>query len=284
MMKWLDKLERKYHKYTVHNLIQYIVGGMAVVFVLSFLNKDIASILAFSPELIMQGQIWRIITFIFLPRTYNAIWIIFSLMFFYFAGNTIEQHWGAFKFNVYYLVGTMGTMLAGIIAAILLGSAALPLTNYYLNLTMLLALTQIIPDYEIRIYFILPVKLKYMGWLLWAYLLFDFVGGNALDRIVILVSIANYAIFFLPSMLQKGKQNQRKQQYKQAHSRGVTAKQRPRNKSTKADVIQVAFHCCESCGRTEVDNPELEFRYCSKCDGHHEYCTEHILTHKHIKE
>jgi len=108
-MKWLDKLERKYSKYAIPNLIQYIVGGMAIVFVFSVLNPGISSALYFSPVAVLQGQVWRILTFLVLPRTGSFFWILFSLLFTFFVGRSLESYWGTFKFNVFYLIGVLGT-------------------------------------------------------------------------------------------------------------------------------------------------------------------------------
>ncbi|PKM66173.1 MAG: hypothetical protein CVU95_12635 [Firmicutes bacterium HGW-Firmicutes-2] len=280
-MKWLDRLEKKYHKYAIPNLIQYVVGGMALVFIFGTINPSVWGYLSFSPKLVMEGQVWRIFTFIFLPRTSSLIWIIFSLLFFLFAGRTIEQYWGAFRFNVYYLVGTLGTIVAGIIVEALYGGMiAIPLTNYYLNMTMLFALAAIIPNYEVRIYFILPVKMKYIGYVFGGLLLWEFLFYPLPQKIIIFASVLNFILFFGPSLINKSKQTYRKQQYKQANK--PTPKARPTAK--QGEVIQVAFHCCEVCNKTEVDDPSLEFRYCSKCEGRHEYCTEHILSHTHVTE
>ena len=287
-MKWLDKLDRKYRKYAIPNLIQYIVGGMAIVFIFGLLNPGINNALYFSPTLVMQGEIWRVVTFLFIPRTDSALWILFSLLFTFFIGKRLEQMWGTFKFNMYYLIGAVGTIVAAFIVELLTGSASY-FTNYYLNMSLFLALATVMPDYEIRIYMILPVKLKYLGYIYGAILVMSLLSagitGDMGTIVTIIISLANYFLFFGPGLLNKQKQAARRQQYKQANRPTPrAAAQNPRKKSTNGQVIQVAFHCCEVCGKTEVDDPTLEFRYCSKCDGRHEYCTEHILNHEHKKE
>lgn len=286
-MKWLNQLERKYSKYAIPNLIQYIVGGMALVFVFGLIYPEVYTSLYFSPTLVMQGQIWRVLTFLFLPRTDSPFWILFSLLFTFFIGKTLEQAWGTFKFNIYYLIGALGTIIAAFIVEVFLGSGSY-YTNYYLNMSLFLALATVIPEYEIRIYMILPVKLKYLGYIygviLGLQLLSALIIFDVATIITILVSLGNYMLFFGPGLLNKQKNHSRKQQFKQANrpqpkARPNTARTKPGN----GKVIQVAFHCCEVCGKTEVDDPELEFRYCSKCEGRHEYCTEHILNHEHMK-
>jgi membrane associated rhomboid family serine protease len=280
-MNWLDRLEKKYRKYAIHNLAQYIVGGMAIVFIFSYINSQILETLSFSLAKVLEGQIWRIFTFIFLPRTTSMLWIIFSLLFFLFAGRVIEQNWGVFKFNLYYLTGIIGTIVAGVFLEAVFGGSV-PLTNYYLNMSIFLALAATIPDYEIRIYFILPVKMKYMGYLFGALIVWDLLTAAVYMKVVILVSMINFIVFFGPLLMKKSRQKYSKQQYKQANQQRPT--RRPSNPKKNGEVIQVAFHYCEVCKRTEVDDPSLEFRYCSKCTGRHEYCTEHIMSHEHKTE
>lgn len=286
-MKWLDRLERKYHKYAIPNLIQYIVGGMAIVFVFNVMNPGILSSLYFEPNLVLQGQVWRLLTFLFIPRTTSFFWIIFSLLFTFFVGRTLEQYWGTFKFNVYYLIGALGTIVVGILLG-LVSSGPVYLYNDYLNMSLFLALCMMIPEYEIRIYMILPVKLKYLGYVYGGFLglqlLVSLVTGTWSTVLEIVISMANFLIFFGPGLLNKRKQNYRRQQFKQANRQPHKTRTRTKKPGTKeGQVIQVAFHCCEVCGKTEVDDPNLEFRYCSKCGGRHEYCSEHILDHQHHK-
>lgn len=215
----------------------------------------------------------------------------FSLLIMFFYGKVLEQAWGgSFKFNMYYLIGTFGTILASFIVEAIIramgGTFAYPVNNYYLYMSLLLAVAQIMPDYEIRIYFILPVKLKYLGYIYGgAILLLQFVTGDIGTQVTIAFSLLNFFVFFGPGLLSKSKSQFRKQQFKQAHKPKPRVKTRTRNDNNKnGEVIQVAFHCCEVCGRTEVDDPTLEFRYCSKCSGRHEYCTDHIFEHDHKTE
>ena len=281
-MKLLNQLERKYSKYAIPNLIQYIVGGMVLVFIFDYLNGGLIELLGFSPTLIAQGEVWRIVTFIFVPQR-GGIFVIFYFLIMIFFGRILEQHWGSFKFNMYYLIGSLGTITASIVLEALTGVPQ-PLSNFNLYMTLLLAVAQIAPDYEIRIYFVLPVKLKYIGYIYGAILGFQFVFGNLGAKIVLVFTLINFFIFFGADIYKNLRRILNKQQFRQASR--PQPKARPstvRTKPGNGKIIQVAFHCCEVCGKTEVDDPELEFRYCSKCEGRHEYCTEHILNHEHKK-
>ncbi|MBP1924549.1 membrane associated rhomboid family serine protease [Sedimentibacter acidaminivorans] len=188
-MKWLNKLERKLGRYAIPNLMYYIIGvTMAVYMVQYILNISLFYYLAFIPSFIMQGQIWRIITFIFIPPASSIITIAFVMYFYYMMGTTLEQEWGTFKFNIYYLFGMIGT----IIAAFLTGAG----TSVYLNLSLFLAFAYLFPDIEILLFFILPIKVKYLAYLDWAYFIFSLLLGTMSTRVAAIASLINFFIFF----------------------------------------------------------------------------------------
>jgi len=188
-MKWLNKLERKFGRYAIPNLIYYIIGITMAVYIVQYtLNISAYSYLAFMPNLIMRGQVWRIITFIFIPPASSIITIAFVMYFYYLMGTTLENEWGTFKFNIYYLFGMIGT----IIAAFLSGAG----TSVYLNLSLFLAFAYLFPDIEILLFFILPVKVKWIAYLDWVYFIFSLIFGTMSSRIAAIASLINFFIFF----------------------------------------------------------------------------------------
>ncbi|SHH96199.1 rhomboid family intramembrane serine protease [Clostridium grantii] len=191
-MSWLNKLERKYGKYAIKNLIMYIVGLNAFVFLLGAISPSgaysVEQKLALIPSLIMQGEVWRIITFIFIPFSNSPIWMIFALYFYYLIGTTLERQWGSFKFNIYYLLGILGTIIAGFIT-----NGA---TNEYLNLSLFLAFAYLFPNFEVRLYFILPLKIKYLAYFTWALFGFDLLTASFSNKLAIIAAVVNFFIFF----------------------------------------------------------------------------------------
>jgi membrane associated rhomboid family serine protease len=188
-MKWLNKLERKFGRYAIPNLMNYIVGMTMAVYIVQYvLNISAYRYLAFIPDLIMKGQVWRIITFIFIPPASSIITIAFVIYFYYLMGTTLENEWGTFKFNIYYLFGMIGT----IIAAFLTGSG----TSVYLNLSLFLAFAYLFPDVEILLFFILPVKVKWIAYLDWVYFILSLIFGTMSTRIAVTASLINFFIFF----------------------------------------------------------------------------------------
>lgn len=264
-MKWLDKLERKFGRFAIKNLMTYIVGLNAAVFILYLLSgPNIINNLMLKPELVLKGEVWRLVTFIFIPPSFDPIFIIFSLYLYYMIGMGLEREWGSFKFNIYYLVGMLGTTIGAFIS----GTGS---TGYYLNLSLFLAFAYIYPDYEILLFMILPVKMKYLGWLDAVLLGLDFLKGNFSDKLTILAAVLNFLLFFGKDIFYYFTNR------KKVYSNKVKF-------SSKQPAKKDYFHKCTVCGITEKDDKNMDFRYCSSCEGHYEYCIKHLKEHEHIKK
>lgn len=194
---WIDQLQRKFGRYAIRNLMTIVVGGMGVVFLLDMLlgsltGFSVSSLLAFNRNAILRGQVWRLITFVLIPPNANSLMIIFSLYFYWMIGNALESQWGAFKFNLYYLCGMVGTILSGFIT----GYA----TNTYLNLSLFLGFAMMYPDYQVNLFFFLPVKMKYLALIDAVGLLIAFFQVGLNGKVALLVAIANVLIFFWNDM------------------------------------------------------------------------------------
>lgn len=258
-MNWLDRLEKRYRKYAISNLMYYVILLNLVGFCLIQLGIVKYFDLLLIPQLVYQGQVWRILSFLLVPFNSSPIFIIFTLMFYYWIGNSLEQYWGAFRFNVYYFSGLLLTIIASFVLGIPVTSAQ------YLNFSLIFAFATLFPNEVIRFNFIIPLKIKYLAYIYAFTLILPFVKGGADDRLAIIVSLLNFLIYFSTILNTGRKQQARKKKYQ---------KQLKPKKET--------FHKCTVCGITEKDDPNIQFRYCSKCEGHHEYCENHLFNHKHI--
>jgi len=192
-MNILDRIPYKYRKYCIPNLMLYIVVGMAIVFVSDLmiypqLGFSISGLLGFDKEAILQGQVWRTVSFAFMPPNTSFLFMAFSLYFYWMIGSAMESTWGSFKFNIYYLIGFLGTVAAGLLT----GYA----TNYYLNMSLFFAFAASYPDMEVRLFFLLPIKIKWLALLDGALFLYSFVFSGWGARVALLVSIANFLLFF----------------------------------------------------------------------------------------
>ncbi len=193
MRKLLNKLERKFGKFAIPNLMTIIVFGMALVYLINFFTNpeytfNLSSLIYFDKGLILQGQVWRILTFVFDPPDSSPIFIIFALYFYWLIGSALEQQWGSFRFNVYYLTGMIGTIIAGLIT----GYA----TNSYLNMSLFLAFAMLYPNFEVLLFFIIPVKMKFLAWLDVILMIVSMIFSGWSERIAVLVSFLNFLLFF----------------------------------------------------------------------------------------
>ena len=207
-----DRLERRFRRFAIPNLMLILVGAMAIVFIMDFAignttGRSLISILSFDRDAIMAGQVWRVVTFLFVPPSTSVIWVIFGLYFYYMIGSTLENQWGAFGFTVYYLIGALGSIISGFIA----GSV----TNSYLNLSMFFAFALLYPDYQILLFFFIPIKMKYLALLDAVSFIIMFILGSWSTRLAIIVALINLFIFFGPNFIDRIKGLYRSYQWKQ---------------------------------------------------------------------
>ncbi|HAN21801.1 MAG: hypothetical protein A2Y15_08460 [Clostridiales bacterium GWF2_36_10] len=207
---WFYKLDYKYRKYAIRNFMSFIVGGMAIIFVMSIMMAssgiNLIGALTFDKSEIMNGQIWRIVSFIYIPPDTSTFFIIFALYFYWLIGNSLEHEWGALKFNVFYIFGIIGTITGGII----MGSA----TNSFLNLSLFLAFAILFPEFEVRLFFMIPVKVKWLAYIDVVYLIYAFIISEWTIRIAILISIINIILFFWNTLLNQLKRIFRNRRHK----------------------------------------------------------------------
>ena len=275
-MKFLsDKIDRfcyKHPRFGIPNLMLAIVICNAIVFVLDLVSSGTLSpLLYFNRHLILHGQVWRLITFVMVPGYSNIIWLAIGLYFYWFIGSNLEREWGAGKFTIYYFSGVLLTAIVGMIT----GYASIT----YINLSLFLAFATLFPNLQFLLFFIIPVKAKWLAWLDGALLAVSFISylvqGSIAGAVLILVSILNYLIYFWDDLIYFVRRQKR--------STSRQAMNFKRAAEAKRDA-KGYLHKCAVCGRTDTDYPDLEFRYCSKCKGYYCYCMDHINNHVHIVE
>jgi len=263
MDRLLARLERTFlGRLAIEKLTTFIVGGMAITYVLCLARPEFVLHLILVPELV-PSQPWRLVTFLFLPPQTSMIWVLFSLYFTWLIGSNLEQEWGPLKFNFYYLLGAIGTAVAGWVT----GTAQ---TNIYLNMSLFFAFATLFPDYEIRLFFVLPVKVKWMGLLSGAYVIYKFAVGGMSTKVAVGVVFANYLLFFAGHIaaLVKG----RRALVRQAARR---AEQRPQATEREEDA-----RVCAICGKKQEDGADIRVCSCEKCGGTpRQLCLEHARNH-----
>ena len=291
-MNWMDKLERKLGRYAVPNLSRYFVGAIVLGYVLSMLSPGFTDWISYDVSAILHGQIWRLFTWIFMPTTsldfFGLLFLLCVLMW----GSSLESMLGTFRMNVFLwggvILSDVGGILIYVITKLTLGTgASIYLSTYYILMSMLLALAICMPEGEVRLYFVLPIKMKWMlvfELLYLAYIVFNtfkmmiaYANGTWLGWVLglvqssqIILAVANMFLFFWAFKTHIS----RKQKKRQREFRAQFSNPRPGS--------GISQHKCVICGRTELTNPELQFRYCSKCTGNKEYCQDHLFTHTHM--
>ena len=189
-MNWLNRLERRIGRHYIPHLMKYLTLAMLGVFILEYLplQKSAWYLLYFDRALILRGEIWRLITFIFLPPTGSLFFILLSLYFYYFLGTSLENHWGGARFNIYYGIGILGNIVAGFLT----GAA----TNSYLNTSLLLSFAVLYPDMEFMLFFFLPVKVRWIGWAWGLYLLYQLFTVPWTYKVALVLSLLPFVLFF----------------------------------------------------------------------------------------
>lgn len=281
-MNWLDKLERKLGRFAIPNLTVYLLIGYVIGFGVMYLMPEMVGYLTLEPALILRGQVWRLISWVLIPPTTNLISLVFLVLLYYSLGTALERTWGSFRYNVYIFSGLLFTVLAvfGLYAfyyfrygvEVPLSVIGLIGTNY-ITMSIFLAFAAIYPNMEVMLYFILPIKMKWMALVYVGLAGYDFLNGGIGIRVAIGASLLNFVIFFLSTRNFK-----RFGPREQARKAKFKKQSRPHMTYTNG-----AHHRCAVCGRTELDDPCLEFRFCSKCNGNYEYCQDHLFTHEHVR-
>lgn len=287
-MKFLNRLERKFGKYAIPNLMHYILVLYTVGTVLDILLPGFyRSFLCLDYGKVAQGQVWRLVTFIMAPYSSSGgvLTVFFFLIEVYLyrmIGNALEQAWGTFRFNLYIFTGILGNAIAALVIYIVYKQTMGLSVAYVYGLTyifqsMFMAFAFLYPDVQLLLAFVIPIKVKYLGYLYGGFFAFEivrcFLGGAVVQGVAMLLAMGNFLLFFLWSW----------------KVQRPTMAQRKRRREFRKQVRNVAFapgeprHRCAICGRTEQDNPNLEFRYCSKCEGNFEYCSDHLFSHTHVK-
>ena len=294
-MKLLNKLEKKFGKYAVSNLMYYIIMLYALGFAIMVFKPEIYSNwLSLNAAAILKGQIWRIFTYIIYPPAGGIFTILISLYFYYMIGSMLERQWGTFRFNLYFFTGVLLHAAASIFIYLVWG-IVLEMGTYYLNLSMFFAFAAMFPEMQVLFMWLIPIKMKWLAWFDGIYFAITIAAGfmsehltvNTIYRLYTFGIIANkaYAVMALVSLLNFLIYSTTFRSVQRMTPKEVYRRKAYEHKVAQAQVQKnMPRHKCAICGRTEKDNPDLEFRFCSKCEGNYEYCQDHLFTHEHVKK
>lgn len=290
MKKLYDGVQRfcaAHPRFGIPNLMRIIVIGNVAVYVLMLLTQandaNALSFLTFNLNALLHGEVWRLVTFVFVPAYSSPFALLISLYFYYWIGSTLERQWGTAKFNLYYISGTLLTVLGVVLASLITGNPYLTAAGTgYVNLSMFFAFAFLFPDTTVLLFFILPVRMKWLAYLDGALFAFDIIkaiGAHNWAGVVLpIVALLNFAVFIWPEV------HYLKERAKYQNSRKTVQFRQAQQQQAKQAQQQGYRHKCAVCGRTDTDYPDLQFRYCSKCVGYHCFCQDHIFNHVHFTE
>ena len=273
MEQLLARLERRFGRYAVHNLIGVIVGGMAIVWVLSLLKPEFQDRLSLDVHAVRHGQVWRLVTFLFIPPPSSPMWVLINLYFTWWVGSSLDQRWGPFKFNAYYLLGALFTVVAALVAG--------PATNFWLDSSLFLAFATVFPDVTILLFFLIPVRVKWLGIVAALFMVYAAATQGWGARGSIAASVVNYVLFFSEHW------------YDVFSQRGTLARQKVRRESMRPGAPAgrgptpvpdgrpvFGQRTCALCGAREADGADIRVCSCDKCGGQQRtLCLEHARNH-----
>lgn len=284
----MSNFEKKFGKYAIKNLSLTLIMCYAAGYLIEMVLPGLFYFLTLNPYAIIHGQVWRLVTWILIPPdSSNLFFVLLMLYFYYSLGTSLERTWGTYRYNVYIFSGMLFTIIGSFLmmgycylvrpadmvayGPSVFFSAVSPLfSTYYVNMSIFLAFAATFPEVQVLLMFIIPIKVKVLGIIYGVMLIANFIQGSAYSRFAMAASLFNFVVFWITSknhIHMSLKQVKRRQEYRREVKRNTG----------------VTKHKCAICGRTELDSPDLEFRFCSKCNGNYEYCQEHLFTHQHVK-
>lgn len=281
-MSFLQKMERKYGRYAIKGLTRYIILTYVIGYILWLVTPGWIPYIRLEPGLILHGQVWRLFSWLLVPPQSLDIFTIVMLFFYFSIGTNLERTWGDFRYNVYIFGGLIITVIGAFICYAIakagMSTGTIPLiggafSTYYISMSIFLAFALTYPNIQVLLFFVLPIRVKWLGVIYAAFIIYDCIYMSWVGRVAVIASLFNFIIFFFMTrnyLRVSPREIKRKKEFQKAVQQTVAKPGQTRHK-------------CAVCGRTELDDPNLEFRYCSKCNGSFEYCQEHLFTHEHVK-
>ncbi len=258
-MSFLGRLERMLGRFAIPNLALYLIGGQVIFFTLSLLAQFSILRIVYVPALVLEGEVWRLISFVFVPPVsgqlsmVGAVFLAISWYFFYMVSQALENYWGTFRFNLFFFIGWLLTVAVGFLTPH-------QITGYeFFAVSVFLAFAFLNPDFVIYVFFILPVKIKWLALLAWLAYGYAFAVGSWNARLAILAAVGNFLLFFAREIKDRITTGRRHMQQQVRRTKLREEANEPR-------------HRCVVCGKTDLTHPREEFRY---SDDDQCYCSEH---------
>ena len=278
----VDRFCAKHPRFGIHNFMLYIIIGNAIVYLVSRMDSSglFSAYLALYPAAILRGEVWRLVTFIFVPDAGNIIYLALFMYFYYFIGRTLEQVWGKGKFFIYYLFGMFLTVVCSF-ALHFAGFETLIIGARYINLSMFFAFATFFPEQRVLLFFFIPIKIKWLAVADAVFFIVEMVVNGFPLLLFPIAAVINYFLFCAQDLLAYIPRSSAAQRATVIDFEKAKARREQQTQQQSYDPYE---RKCAVCGRTADEHPELEFRYCSQCAGYHCFCQDHINSHIHFTE
>ena len=272
-MSRIERFCRQHPDFGIKNLMKYVAIANVVFWLLGAVNQTLLSYLSFNAALILRGQVWRLLTFMLYPASSDLLALL-VYYFYYWIGSTLEQYWGTAQFNIYFFSGVLLMIVYGMLMYFITG-VSFPMDSYYLYLSMFFSIAVLFPDTQVLFMFFIPLKMKYLAIVDALFFLFAVVTTRFPQNLLPVVAVINFLIFCGGDLMRM---------LPRQPGSGTVNFRRESRRIRKEQESKLYTHKCSVCGRTDRDYPELEFRYCSACQGYHCFCSDHINNHIHFTE
>lgn len=272
-MNYIERFCYKHPHFGVKNLMLYISIANVAFWILGAVNPVFMTYLSFDPAMILRGQIWRLVTFMLYPPS-TGILAFIVFYFYYWIGSTLEQYWGTPQFNIYFFSGVLLTIVYGFLMYFITGRS-FRLDAQYIYLSMFFSFAALFPNLEVLLFFLIPIKIKYMAYIDAAYFLLGVFTNSFPANLLPVVAVLNFLIFCGGDLFRR--------RPKRTSANTVNFRRESR-RIRREESSKLYTHKCAVCGRTDTEFPQLEFRYCSRCAGYHCFCQDHINNHIHFTE
>ncbi|MDF7822500.1 hypothetical protein P4B35_00635 [Pontiellaceae bacterium B12227] len=257
-MDLITKLEKRFGSWAIPNLALYIIAIQLIGVVLLFTHRaEFSDLILHGNSVLDRGQWWRLLSFMMLPKTMSPIWLFFAFYIFYMIGSMLEQQWGSFRFNLFIMIGYLLTVAMAFL------NQGVIITNTYFLGCVFLAFATLFPNIEFRLFFILPVKVKWLAWITAAFYMLTLFSADVGGRLGVAAAFTNYLLFFGKDFLNGFKAGQRRKAFV----------------AEQSVAAAVPRHVCKTCGSSDKSDERMHFRYCSTCGEC--FCEEHISNHEH---
>lgn len=260
LRKLLNKLEGRLSRYAVPHVTEALVASQAIAFLLiGTQGPDFAERMVLTRDGLLNGEVWRLVSFLLIPPSGNVLFLFFALYLFYLMGTALDKFWGTFRYNVYLLIAWASTVGA----VFLVPEGAM--TNMFIETSVFLAFAWLYPDFQLMLFFIIPVRIKWLALLTWIFMGIAVFLGDLSTQLSVAAGVLNFLLFFARDIWQWAMSGKKSME---------------RRAETFANKNE-AFHRCTICGITDKTHPHAEFRYCPECAGAPCYCMDHIDSHEH---